>query len=48
MFPNQPEDVKVAWGYGLLVDQVRNKVGKKMRECTGADIPYRALLSPST
>ncbi|BDY11756.1 oleate hydratase [Hydrogenimonas cancrithermarum] len=37
-FPDQPNDVKVFWGYGLYVDRVGNKVKKPMSECTGEEI----------
>ncbi len=37
-FINQPDNIKVIWGYGLFPDQVGNFVKKKMSECTGAEI----------
>ncbi len=37
-FPNQPDDVKVFWGYGLYPDRLGNFVNKKMSECTGKEI----------
>lgn len=37
-FRNQPEHVKVFWGYGLYPDNVGNFVNKKMSECTGEEI----------
>jgi len=37
-FPNQPEDVKIFWGYGLYPDRVGNHIKKKMSECTGEEI----------
>lgn len=37
-FPNQPDDVKIFWGYGLYPDRVGNFVNKTMAECTGAEI----------
>jgi oleate hydratase len=37
-FPNQPDDVKVFWGYGLYPDRKGNYINKKMAECTGAEI----------
>ncbi len=37
-FPNQPDDVKIFWGYGLYPDRLGNHVRKKMSDCTGAEI----------
>ena len=37
-FPNQPEDVKVFWGYGLYPDRKGNFIDKTMAECTGAEM----------
>ncbi|MEZ7500822.1 oleate hydratase [Flavobacterium sp. Arc3] len=37
-FPNQPDDVKVFWGYGLYPDRKGNYVNKTMAECTGAEM----------
>ena len=37
-FPNQPDDVKFFWGYGLYPDRLGNRVEKPMAECTGAEI----------
>jgi len=37
-FPNQPEDVKIFWGYGLYPDRKGNYINKTMAECTGAEI----------
>ncbi|KAJ3377925.1 hypothetical protein HDU84_008099 [Entophlyctis sp. JEL0112] len=37
-FSNQPDNVKVFWGYGLFPDEVGNFVKKPMKECTGAEI----------
>ncbi len=37
-FPNQPEDVKIFWGYGLYPDRKGNFVQKTMAECTGAEM----------
>lgn len=37
-FINQPDNIKVIWGYGLFPDQVGNFVKKKMSECSGAEI----------
>ncbi|PZO37199.1 MAG: oleate hydratase [Pseudanabaena frigida] len=37
-FINQPKDVQVFWGYGLLPDRVGNFVPKPMDECNGEEI----------
>ncbi|WP_342424109.1 oleate hydratase [Paenibacillus sp. FSL E2-0178] len=37
-FRNQPEHVKVFWGYGLYPDKVGDYVHKKMCDCTGEEI----------
>jgi oleate hydratase len=37
-FANQPEDVRVFWGYALHPDRVGDFVAKPMSECTGTDI----------
>ncbi len=37
-FPNQPDDVKVFWGYGLYPDRKGNYINKTMAECTGAEM----------
>ena len=37
-FPNQPEDVKVFWGYGLYPDREGNFVKKKMSDCNGREM----------
>jgi oleate hydratase len=37
-FINQPDNIKVFWGYGLFVDQIGNFVGKKMSQCSGEEI----------
>ena len=37
-FPNQPDDVKIFWGYGLYPDREGNFIKKRMSECTGAEI----------
>lgn len=37
-FRNQPDDVKVFWGYGLRPDNIGEYVKKKMSECTGEEI----------
>ena len=37
-FPNQPDDVKIFWGYGLYPDRLGNDVSKTVADCTGAEI----------
>lgn len=37
-FPNQPDDVKVFWGYGLYPNRKGNFVKKRMSECTGREM----------
>jgi len=37
-FRNQPDNIKVFWGYGLFPDKEGNFVKKKMSECTGEEI----------
>lgn len=37
-FPNQPDDVKIFWGYGLYPDRKGNFVNKTMAECTGREM----------
>ncbi len=37
-FPNQPDDVKIFWGYGLFADKKGNYVKKKMSECSGKEM----------
>ena len=37
-FPNQPDDVKVFWGYGLYPDRKGNYIDKTMSECTGKEM----------
>jgi len=37
-FPNQPDGVKVFWGYGLYPDRKGNYIDKKMADCTGAEM----------
>ena len=37
-FIDQPDEVKVFWGYGLFIDEQGNYVRKKMTECTGEDL----------
>ena len=42
-FKNQPENVKVFWGYGLYTDKVGDYVKKKMKDCTGKEITIELL-----
>ena len=37
-FPNQPDDVKIFWGYGLYPNRKGNYVNKKMSECNGEEM----------
>ena len=37
-FPDQPDDVKVFWGYGLYPDRVGNHVRKRMSDCNGQEL----------
>lgn len=37
-FANQPETVRVFWGYALHPDRIGNFVAKSMSDCTGADL----------
>ncbi len=37
-FPNQPDDVKIFWGYGLYPDREGNFIKKKMSDCNGEEI----------
>ncbi len=37
-FPNQPDDVKIFWGYGLFSDRKGDFVRKTMAECTGKEM----------
>jgi len=37
-FANQPADVQVLWGYGLLPDRIGDFVAKPMADCNGAEI----------
>ena len=37
-FPDQPDDVKVFWGYGLYPDRQGNYIKKKMSECNGEEL----------
>ncbi len=37
-FPNQPDDIKIFWGYGLYPERLGNHVRKRMADCTGAEI----------
>jgi len=37
-FINQPENIKLCWGYGLFSEKKGNFVNKKMSECRGEEI----------
>jgi len=37
-FINQPENIKVFWGYSLFPNNIGNYIPKKMSECTGEEI----------
>jgi oleate hydratase len=37
-FPNQPDDVRVFWGYGLHPERRGDRVDKPMAECSGREI----------
>lgn len=37
-FIDQPDDIRVCWGYGLFPNKPGNHVHKKMAECTGEEI----------
>ncbi len=37
-FMNQPENIKVFWGYSLFPNKIGNYIPKKMSECTGEEI----------
>lgn len=37
-FPNQPDNVKIFWGYGLYPDRKGNYVDKTMADCTGKEV----------
>ncbi|WP_457744353.1 oleate hydratase [Sulfurimonas sp.] len=37
-FPNQSDDIKIFWGYGLYPDKIGNYVKKTMAECSGEEI----------
>lgn len=55
-FPNQPDNVKMFWGYGLYPDRKGNFIDKTMAECTGSEImeelyfhlKIQDLMKPST
>ncbi len=38
MFPDQPDNVQVLWGYGLYAMRQGNFIQKRMDECTGENI----------
>ena len=42
-FKNQPDDVLVAWGYGLYPDNRGDFVDKKMSECSGKELLQELL-----
>lgn len=42
VYQQQPEDVSVWWGYGLLPDKPGTHVRKPMRECSGEEILQEA------
>lgn len=37
-FRNQPDNIKIFWGYGLFPDKIGNYVKKRMSDCTGEEI----------
>ena len=43
VFPDQPENVQVLWGYGLHGNEVGDFIKKPMTECTGAEILQELL-----
>ncbi len=43
MFPDQPENVQVFWGYGLHGNEVGNYIKKPMTDCTGEEILQELL-----
>ena len=51
-FADQPADVQVFWGYGLLTDRIGNFVAKAMDDCSGAEILHELAghlrLDPAT
>lgn len=42
-FANQPENIKVLWGYGLFPNRIGNFVAKPMIECSGQEILIELL-----
>ncbi len=42
-FKNQPEDVTVAWAYGLFPDNKGDFIDKKMSECSGKELLQELL-----
>lgn len=44
VYPGQPENAIVWWGYGLNPDKVGNFVKKRMADCTGEDLLREAYL----
>lgn len=43
LFPKQPENVQVLWGYGLHGNEIGDYVKKPMTECTGEEILQELL-----
>lgn len=43
VYPGQPEDTYLWWGYGLFPDRVGNFISKKMADCTGEDLLRESL-----
>ncbi|PJI07611.1 oleate hydratase [Clostridium pasteurianum] len=43
VFPDQPENVQVFWGYGLKGNEVGDYIKKPMKECTGEEILQELL-----
>lgn len=43
LFPDQPENVQVFWGYGLTGNKVGDYIKKPMTECTGEEILQELL-----
>lgn len=43
MFPDQPHDVQVVWGYALLPERIGNFVRKPMFSCCGEEIMMEVL-----
>lgn len=43
VYPNQPQNVEVFWGYGLHGSKIGNSIKKPMRACTGEEILQELL-----